>query len=337
MMVVRPCRASDLAGIEKVVTQNVARISSVSHNRDKLSEHIDHSMRSFAQEPGVEGTEFYLFVLEDLETGEIRGTSGIAASAGNGHPFFNYRLDELIHSSQQLDVHQKVPVLYLSHALTGKTQLSSFAIDAELHDSDAFSLLSRARLLFVKQFREKFGDDIIVELQGVVDEQGDSPFWDSLGRHFFAMDYATIEHYQGIKNRSFITEMMPPHPIYVPLLTAEARQVMGQPDNSADATCRLLYREGFKPSEFVDIFDGGPTLIAGLEQLQTVANARSKQVKCTDSSMGLRYLVSNHAFDDFRCTLGQLTDGVGDTLRLNRQVVSALGIEEGEDVDYVAV
>lgn len=337
MMVVRPCRASDLAGVEKVVTQNVARISSVPHNRDKLSERIDHSIRSFAQDASVEGMEFYLFVLEDPETGEIRGTSGIAASAGNGQPFFNYRLDDLIHSSQQLNVHQKVPVLYLSHALTGKTQLSSFAIESGLHGTEAFSLLSRARLLFIKQHREKFGDEVIVELQGVVDENGDSPFWDSLGRHFFAMDYATIEQYQGIKSRSFITEMMPPHPIYVPLLSEAARQVLGQPDSSAEETCRLLYREGFKPGEFVDIFDGGPTLSAPLEQLQTIVNARTKSVKPTESSMGLRYLVSNPSFDEFRCTLGQLTDGIGDTLRLNSQVVSQLGLEDGDEVHYVAV
>jgi arginine N-succinyltransferase len=336
MLCVRPVSHSDLTSIEKLMAQSELRSSTLPLDRDRLSEKIDSSVNSFAGSI-EEGRERFLFVLEDLATGEILGTSGIDACAGNGGPFYNYRSDELIHSSHTLNVFNKVPVLYLTHELTGKTLLCSFTLGAALRETAAFELLSRARFLFIRQFQERFNDRIIVEIQGVQDDKGQSPFWDSLGRHFFNMDFATADYYSSIKSKTFIAEMMPPHPIYVPLLTPAAREVMSKHHPGTESTCQMLAREGFSVSNYIDIFDGGPTLEARIKHISTIKNAKCKQIKKSDSGFGMKYLISNNRFSDFRCVIGQTTDGLGDIIRLHSKTAESLAVDDGDTVSFVAL
>lgn len=335
MMLVRPSRMTDLSGIESIINENFARVSSLPRERDKLSERIDYSRRSFEQDPSLSGKEFFLFVLEDSDTGEIAGTSGINVNADPKQPFYNYRLDELIHSSPRLDVHTSVPVLYLTHELTGSTVLSSFAIKQAYKDTAYFDLLSRSRLIFISQFRDIFSEDIAVELQGVLSDNEDSSFWDSLGRHFFNMDFATADYYTGVKSRTFLAEMIPAHPVYVSMLSEEAQAVMGQADQRAEKTCQLLYREGFQDSRYIDVFDGGPTLVAKTDTVFSVQNAKQKRVLETDSNTGVHYIAANSSFEQFRCGLAQLTDGPGETLRVNKAIITQLNLVENASMSYV--
>lgn len=168
-------------------------------------------------------------MLEDTRAGKVQGVSGIDARAGNGQPFYNYRQDALIHASHELGVSRRVEVLYPSHALTDHTLLCSFAIRSELRATDAFELLSRARMLFIASHRSLFTDKVVVEIQGVQTQDGEVPFWDSLGRHFFNMDFETADQYSGLLSKTFIAELMPPNPIYVTLLSDAARRRLGNP------------------------------------------------------------------------------------------------------------
>jgi arginine N-succinyltransferase len=337
MWIVRPARLDDVAGIEQLAVAQGARVSTLPRSPDKLAEKIDHAARSLACDPSTQGRERFLFVLEDTETGAILGTAGLDASAGNGQPFYNYRLDELIHACHELDVTTRVEVLYLSHELTGRALLCSFAIAESVRKTAAFELLSRARLLFVDQHRDLFGDDLIVEIQGVQDEEGNSPFWDSLGRHFFEMDFATADYYSGIKSKTFIAELMPPHPIYVTLLSDAAQAALGESHEAASQTCQLLRREGFRLGKHVDIFDGGPTLEARIDDLNTIKGRRYRTVKLGDGSRGLKYIVASTEPGDFRCTLTNVNDGMGEVIRLRAEVAAALNVQDNQNVTLVAL
>ncbi len=338
MLIVRPSTFSDLASIEKLANQNSAKISSLPQQRDKLSEQIDISTRSFAGDESLAGVEQYLLVLEDSESGDVLGTAGIDRCAGNGQPFYNYRQDELIHSSHQLNVHNKIPVLYMSHELTGKTLFRSLTIDSKYRGTEYFELISRARLLLVGQFQSLFEDEIIIEIQGALDDDGACPFWDSVGRHFFDMDFATADYYSAIKSKTFIAELMPTHPIYVPLLSDAAQASVGKPHPLAEPNCQLLHREGFRIGKYADIFDGGPTLVANVSNLNTVKSLQTKHVKVSETTLGgVKYLISNGSVSNFRCVVGQLTDGIGDIIRISQLLASELNISENDSITFAAL
>jgi hypothetical protein len=132
------------------------------------------------------------------------------------------------------------------------------------------ALLSRARLLYAVLAPHRFGDRFFVPLAGVTDDDGQSPFWDALGRKFFKMDFLDAERViGGARNRTLIVELMPHYPVYVPLLPGPAQAAMGQIHPSGQLAFDLLTEEGFEADEYIDIFDGGPILQAHKNALRS--------------------------------------------------------------------
>ena len=332
MLVVRPSTFVDLAGIERLLDETDARVTTLPKDRDKLSEKISESDDAFRS--GSEGPSSFLFVLEDTDNNTVVGTSGIDASAGNGYPFFNYRLDEVVHASHHLNISSKVPVLFLSHELTGRTLLRSFTIDPQWRDTDGFELLSRARLMYMAADPDRFNQELIVEIQGIFDDKGVCPFWDAVGRKFFDLDFLTADYYCSVKTKTFMSELIPQHPVYVPLLPAEAAGNIARNHQAANRICQLLYREGFHKSKFIDPFDGGPVLKGQLNYTHTYSNIRFKKAKPSEVIGGMKYLISNQSTTDFRCVIGTLVDGIGDTIRLPLDISQALNIREGDQIAY---
>lgn len=333
MWVVRPAQLADLSDIKELASALKARVSStVPGDEAKLAEKIEYSRRSLAEDPETTGNERLMFVLEDTKTGKVRGTAGIDARAGSGHPFYNYRRDALIHASHELGVSSRVDVLYPSHALTDRTLLCSFMIAPELRGTEAFELLSRARLLFVARHRALFAKLMAVEIQGVQLESGAVPFWDSLGRHFFNMDFDTADAHSGTLSKTFIAELMPPNPIYVTLLTDAAQAALGQPHEIAAQTCDLLEREGFQVGNYVDIFDGGPVLEARTDMLRSVIGSHRKTLRTGEDIHGDRYLVGIGEGETFRCVLSVLSEGLAETVKMPVTLQTQLHCTHGDEL-----
>ncbi len=334
MLIVRPAAQGDAPAIQKLVGEHPAKVTTLSSHSDKLEERIELSCQSFANSTSASAPGRFLFVLENTASGEVVGTAGVDVAAGHGSPFYNYRQDELIHASHQLGIHNRVPVLYLTHELTGKSLLCSFTLAPALRDTEAFKLLSRSRLLFIGVFSALFSEELIVEIQGVQTATGESPFWNSLGRHFFNMDFATADYYSAVKSKTFIAELMPPHPIYVPLLTPEAQAAIGHAHQATEASCQLLYREGFRMGKHIDIFDGGPVLSAWRSHVTSISSMQRKRLRVGSVNAGMRYLACNTQTSGFRCVIAQLTDGLGDVIRVQPQVVEALGLADNDAIVF---
>jgi arginine N-succinyltransferase len=144
----------------------------------------------------------------------------------------------------------------------------------------------RGRLLFVASHPERFADSVVTEIVGYSDENGDSPFWDAIGRNFFDLNYAEAERLCGLKSRTFLAELMPHYPIYVPLLPDSAQEAMGQVHPRAQITFDILMREGFETDHYIDIFDGGPTLHARVSGIRSIAQSRVVPVKIDEPVKG---------------------------------------------------
>ena len=333
MWLVRPAQPGDLNDILDIAGGQGPRMSStLPKKQDALSAKIEQSTRSFACTNKPDEPKRFLFVLEDTGTGKVQGVSGIDARAGNGQPFYNYRQDALIHASHELGVSRRVEVLYPSHALTDHTLLCSFAIRSELRGTDAFELLSRARMLFIASHRTLFTDHAVVEIQGVQTEDGEVPFWDSLGRHFFNMDFETADQYSGLLSKTFIAELMPPNPIYVTLLSQAAQDALGQPHSQTQATYELLQCEGFRAGCYLDIFDAGPVLEARTDALRSVVTSHPKTLHAAHTDDGETCLICGGEGGDFRSTLTPLSESLQDQVKVPPKTWEYLGLSSGDTV-----
>lgn len=333
MWLVRPAQPGDLNDMRDIAGGQGPRMSStLPKQKDALSAKIEQSRRSFAGNNKPDEPARFLFVLEDTGTGKVHGISGIDARAGNGQPFYNYRRDALIHASHELGVSRRVEVLYPSHALTDHTLLCAFNIRTELRGTDAFELLSRARMLFIAAHRHLFTANTVVEIQGIQTEEGEVPFWDSLGRHFFNMDFETADQYSGQLSKTFIAELMPPNPIYVTLLSEAAQQALGQPHQQTRPTFELLQHEGFRSGCYLDIFDAGPVLEARTDTLKSVVTSHPKTLHASHRDDGDQCLIAAGEKEHFRCTLTPLSEALGDEVKVPLRTWQCLDKGSGDDV-----
>ena len=340
MLVMRPSQLSDLAEVQRLAAISPVGVTSLPDSADRLREKILASEASFAAEVAFNGEETYFFVLEDTARGGLVGCSGLVASAGYTEPFYSFRNKTFEHVSRELNIHNKTHALSLRHDLTGNSLLDSFFVEADKAPPPADELISRGRLLFVADHPERFADSVAVDILGISDAQGDSPFWDGVGRHFFGMSYAEAAHLSGVKSRSFLAELMPHYPIYVPLLSDEAQEAMGEVNPDAQASFDILTREGFETEHYIDIFDGGPTLHARTSAIRSIVHSQQLEVQLSDAPLaqgGRTWLVANGLLQDFRALLVELDWEPGMSLYLDRTTAEALGVGEGASVRLVAL
>ena len=123
MMILRPIQQSDYQALVKIAVESGHGFTSCLIMKSYYKRKIDHSVSSFAKAAQQPGDEGYLFVLEDSETGEVVGTSGIEAAVGLDDAFYHYHLSKVIHSSRTLDVYKAVDILTLCNDYTGATEL----------------------------------------------------------------------------------------------------------------------------------------------------------------------------------------------------------------------
>ncbi len=332
MLILRPVEFRDLQGLERLAVVSGGSLTTLPANRDHLSELINSTLTSMRKAVSRPEQESYHFVLEDSQSGEIVGVSGIEAAVGMDSPFYSYRINEVIHASSELQIHNRIPALHLCQDFTGSSRLYTLFLDGEHRQRSNLHLLSRARLLFIAAHRERFDSRIIAELQGVQDENGLSPFWESLGRHFFNMDFAKANYLTGIDSKGFIAELLPHHPVYLPLLSEAARAALGQPRTDAARVKELLEGEGFAYHGYVDIFDAGPTLEAQTDRLHTLVGCRQVEVAVNaDDEEGDKALalVASGRLQDFRCLLAEVDP---EQPELTPAQAEALNVSSGDSV-----
>lgn len=339
MMVIRPGRLSDLDQVERMAASTNPILHTLPPQRDKLHDKLVRAAHSFESEVDFPGEESYFFVLEDTATGQLHGTCALVASAGFEEPFYAYRNDVIVHASHELKVHSRIYALTVSHELTGYTQLASFYVDSHLTNTHYPQLLSLARLMFIAQHPERFAEDLVASLPGVSDEQGRSPFWESVGRKFFGLEFRQAEFLSGGRSKPFIAELMPHHPIYVPLLSEEAQAVMGQVHPRSQLPYQMLSNEGFEADKFVDIFDAGPVVCVKRNMARTVRQSAVRPVYREARESGAAglpwHLVCNTSVRDFRCMLLQLPDPLFNEVGIAPRAADLLEVENSDTVRCV--
>jgi arginine N-succinyltransferase len=278
MYVVRPVEVADVDALEALLAASTPGVHTLPRTREKIAALVERSKASFAAHVDIPSEETYLFVLESVDAsgkpGELAGTAAIHASAGSNGTYFAFRNDVIQQVSRDLNISHSVHALTLCSELTAYSQLSGFSIRHRDSAGLEAALLSRARLLYAVLAPHRFGDRFFVPLAGVTDGDGQSPFWDALGRKFFKMDFLDAERViGGARNRTLIVELMPHYPVYVPLLPGPAQAAMGQIHPDGELAFDLLTEEGFEADEYIDIFDGGPILQAHKHALRSFSGA----------------------------------------------------------------
>jgi arginine N-succinyltransferase len=331
MLVIRSIAASDLDPLIDMARQVGGGMTTLKQDRKMLGDRVECAVASFAGTIAPEERD-YMFVMEDTENGRLAGICAIKAAVGMTEPFYNYRIGTLVHSSRELNVFTRMETLYLSNDLTGATELCSLFLQPDYRTGYNGKWLSKSRFLFIAQFQQLFTEKIIAEMRGYLLEDGTSPFYEGLGRHFFKMDFNHVDGLTAMGKKSFIAELMPRQPLYVDYLPESAREVIGQVHRSTLPARKLLEQEGMHYEGYVDIFDAGPVLQGRVKELRSVRDSVLR-VAAEGRPQGETecLLVSNTRLDDFRMVLAQTTIE-GAEVSLSAQELAQLHVQAGDPV-----
>ncbi|GAB3390921.1 arginine N-succinyltransferase [Massilia agri] len=342
MYVVRPVDRADIGALEAMAAVSIPGLHTLPRTREAIVAAVERSIASFAAHVDIPSEESYQFVLEDLRSREVVGTAAIHASAGSNGTYFAFRNDVIQQVSRDLNISHSVHALTLCSELTACSHLSGFYIRHRETAGQEAALLSRARLLYAMLAPHRFGDRFFVPLAGVTDANGQSAFWNALGRKFFKMDFLDAERViDGARNRTLIVELMPHYPVYVPLLPEDAQAVLGQIHPSGQLAFKLLTQEGFEADEYIDIFDGGPILQAHKNSLRSFCGSQLRQVENAGRAAGTEELVTYAVASteqNFRAVIAACPPvETAQAICLPRDAQQALGVSAGDTVTCVRI
>ena len=337
MLVVRPVREDDVEKIFDLAAKAETGLTTLPPDMDVLTRRVKESVRSFDSLPSKPAGETYFFVLEDTDKKKVVGTAAIFSKVGGYQPFYTYRVCNVHKESKALNVKKDVQYLQLVIIHDGPTEMGTLFLLPEYRGSQNGRLLSLSRFLFMAQYRKCFEPYVLVELRGVLDGNDHSPFWDALGKHFFEVDFRKAD-LMVMRDKSFIADLMPEHPIYIPLLPQAAQDVIGKVHVSTLPALHMLQSEGFVFNDEIDIFEAGPVMKAKLEDIRTVRQSKESKVEkvIADSSAENSLIASVDTFKDFRVVKGSVVP-LDKGVQVSKNTAQALGLKKDSKVRFVSL
>ncbi len=333
MLVLRPVRESDHPRLVALAGATGGGLTTLPPNAEFLEERIDASIRAFHPRVRRPGGEFYLFALEDTDTAEVVGVSGIASRVGGFEPWYSYEIRRERFAHRPLRIEREVPTLHLKVEHRGPSEICSLFLHPDRRRGGAGRLLSLARFAFVAAHRRRFTDVIVAEMRGYIDQTGRSPFWEAVGRHFYPFDFYRADVLSGLGEKEFIADLNPRHPLYLPLLAPEVQAVVGRVHHDTEPALALLLAEGFRRLDEVDIFDAGPLLEATAADIRTVRAGRTSRVRSAAAApaAGEPRLLANAALD-FRAVARPAAFHDDGSVSLDPATAAALQLEAGDEL-----
>ena len=333
MTFVRPAAPDDLDALYDLANLAGAGLTTLPKDRELLRKRILKSQRSIENIPDRPGGESYLLVMVDAEKSRVVGAGGIVTKVGGFEPFYGYRIENTLFRCDLLNIRKEIPVLHLVREHNGPAEIGSLFLHPDYRRTDNGRFLQLVRFLFMALHREAFEPLVVAEMRGIIDAQGRSAFWDAVGKHFFEIEFPEADHL-SVVNKKFIADLMPTHPIYVPLLPPSAQQVIGKVHNESMPAMKNLLAEGFTFSGMVDIFDAGACVSCQRDEIRTIRLSRTAKVQAIgdDSPQSATYMIATTS-GDFRACLGRV-DRAGEAVTIERDCARLLGVEVGQSVGF---
>jgi arginine N-succinyltransferase len=329
---IRPARADDLQHLYEMAKLTGGGFTNLPPEKPALKIKLERSAEAFARTDDAKKDELFVLVLENTATQEVRGTCQIFTQVGQRWPFYSYRMGTVTKHSEALGRTFRAEILNLVNDLEGSSEVGGLFLHPGERAGGLGMLLARSRYLFIAMHRARFADRILAELRGVIDEAGGSPFWDGVAGRFFGMSFQQADEFNAIHGNQFIADLMPRHPVYTAMLTEHARSVIGVPHPSGRAAMRMLEHEGFAFENYIDIFDGGPTMTARTDNVMTIRDCRTEAV-ADIAPGGEASIIARGQLAEFRACHGRIARSDGG-VTLDPAAAELLGIATGAMVSH---
>ncbi len=325
---IRPVGTADLEAVLDLTRRGGSGLTNLPPDRETIRRRIDSAERAMVAESAREEGAPIILVAELGE--RIVATGMIFARVGAEWPFYSYRITRQVAVSRSLARSKAQRMLNLVNDFDGETEVGGLFVDPSMRGMALGQLIARARYVFIAAHRSWFGQRVIAELRGYQDADGRSPVWDAIGRHFYDLEFDEADRTGAIDGNQFIADLGPRYPIYISMLPQAAQDAIGRPHDDGRPAHAMLLAEGFRDEGYVDIFDGGPTLVAPIDSVRTVVEAR-EAVFAGQAEDGCAAIIATGHGSGFRLVRGLAARNEG-KVRIDAISAKLLNIAGGEAV-----
>ncbi len=305
-------------------------------DKEIIKSKIESSLRSFTKPSKRLWENYYLFVLEDLKTDRIVGASMIHAQHGTeDEPHYYFSVSQENKFSKSLNTGFIHGTLKLGLDTNGPTEIGGLILDPEFRKNNLKlgKQLSFVRFLYMGMNPSRFKETIHSELMPPFDNEGHAPLWEAIGRRFLNMEYHEADILSR-SNKEFILNLFPADTIYMTLLPIDARNAIGKVGEETAPVKRMLESIGFKYTNEVDPFDGGPHYRAKLKEIKPVKEMFECEILIRDSIIksDINHILASLPVDDgtFKAAYisGNLNKGSTNRFIIDPDEAKALGLFE---------
>lgn len=327
---IRPVRIGDLNAVLRLADSSGTGLTNLPPDRQALAQRIGSAVRAI-EEPTVREAGAAIMLVAAIGE-EIVATGMVFARVGAEWPFYSYRRTRQASVSRSLGRTKAQLLLNLTNDFDGETEVGGLFVDPARRGMALGRLMARARYLFIAMHRDWFGSRVIAELRGYQDADGRAPVWEAIGRRFYDMDFHEADRTGAIHGNQFIADLGPRYPIYMSMLPSDAQAAFGRPHDDGRPARDMLLNEGFRDEGYFDIFDGGPTLVADIDALQTVRRSERRSVRATDAASDVSMLAGAGVGSGFRAALGRSRRVGDDEVDVGSALAGLIGVRGGDPI-----
>lgn len=330
MFILRAAEQKDLDDLYEL-SQLVTFIN-LPPDRDLIEKKVISSLKAFQTPSQVLSENYYLFVLEDLKAQKVIGASMIHAQHGTEEePHFFLSVGQENKFSTTINTGFIHGTLKLGLDTDGPTEIGGLILSPEYRKNDQKlgKQLSFVRFMYMALYPQHFKEMIHSELMPPFDKEGRSPLWEAIGRRFMNMEYHDADVLSR-SNKEFILSLYPSDTVYETLLPMDARNAIGKVGDDTLPVKRMLESIGFRYTNEVDPFDGGPHYRAHLKDIKPVKESAKVMIKHKKPEQYSPYLVMLTPENDPLFKAARIEAQLqGDELWVDTEQAHTLGLANG--------
>ncbi|MDB5693917.1 MAG: arginine N-succinyltransferase, partial [Alphaproteobacteria bacterium] len=153
---VRPARNDDFQALYEMAKLTGGGFTNLPADKGALVDKLVRSEKAFASDAQEPGDDLFVMVLENAETGQIRGTCQMFGRVGTEWPFYSYRISTLTQTSKALGQTFRNETLTLCTDFDGCSEVGGLFLHPGERAGGLGMLLARSRYLFIRRHRARF-------------------------------------------------------------------------------------------------------------------------------------------------------------------------------------